>query len=80
MLAGRSQGELLAVEEGFYYPARVSQDGERLTAATDVEHPEVVDDAVDEIIEIVLAGGGWVALVGDGRLRGRGRIALTLGT
>lgn len=80
LLAGRSQGELLAVEEGFYYPARVSQDGERLTAATDVEHPEVVDDAVDEIIEIVLAGGGWVALVRDGGLRKRGRIALTLRT
>lgn len=72
--------EMLAVEEGLFYPARVSADGDHLTPASDVEHPEVVDDAVDELIEMVLLRGGWVALVGDGGLAAHEGVALTLRT
>jgi Bacterial archaeo-eukaryotic release factor family 3 len=80
-LAARSERpEMLAVEHGLFYPARLSPDGDLLTPATDVEHPEVIDDAVDEVIETVLHRGGWVALLDDGTLASRDRIALTTRT
>ncbi|MER7070337.1 hypothetical protein [Terrabacter sp. NPDC000476] len=78
-LASRAERpEMLAVEEGLFYPARLSADGDFLTPATDVEHPDVIDDAVDEVIEAVLRRGGWIALVRDGALSTRERVALTL--
>ena len=78
-LAARTEGpEMLAVEQGLFYPARVSDDGDLLVPAIDVEHPEVIDDAVDELIELVLERGGWVALVDDGALAAHDRVALTL--
>lgn len=55
--------EMLAVEEDFFYPARLAPDGDRLVPADDVDHPDVIDDAVDELIEIVLGRGGWIALL-----------------
>lgn len=78
-LAARAERpEMLAVEEGLFYPARVSRDGDFITPADDLEHPDVIDDAVDEVIETVLRRGGWVALVQDGALTEADRIALTL--
>lgn len=78
-LAARAERpEMLAVEEGLFYPARVSRDGDLITPADDLEHPDVIDDAVDEVIETVLRRGGWVALVQDGALSTSDRIALTL--
>jgi hypothetical protein len=78
-LAARAERpEMLAVEEGLFYPARVSRDGDFITPADDLEHPDVIDDAVDEVIETVLRRGGWVALVQDGALAATQRIALTL--
>jgi hypothetical protein len=70
--------EMLAVELGLFYPARLSEDGDFLTPATDVDHADVLDDAVDEVIETVLRRGGWVALVEDGGLADHDRIALSL--
>ena len=70
--------EMLAVEEGFFHPARLDESGDILTAATDVEHPDVIDDAVDELIEAVLRRGGWVAMTEDGVLAPHGRVALTM--
>ncbi len=69
--------EMLAVETDFFYPARVSHDGDSLQAADDVEHPAVIDDCVDEVIERVLERGGWVALVNPGAIPDGERIALT---
>lgn len=78
-LAARAERpEMLAVEQGLFYPARVSNDGDLITPATDVEHPEVIDDAVDELIEIVLRRGGWIALIEDGALAAHDRIALAV--
>ncbi|MGE5765124.1 MAG: hypothetical protein ACM3ZF_14990, partial [Mycobacterium leprae] len=78
-LAARAERpEMLAVEEGFFYPARLSVDGDYVMPAADVDDPDVLDDAVDEVIETVLQRGGWVALVSDGTLAERGRVALTL--
>lgn len=69
--------EMLAVEEGYFYPARVSPDGDSLTSADDPQEPDVCDDAVDELIETVISRGGWVALLADGSLPEH-RVALAL--
>jgi Bacterial archaeo-eukaryotic release factor family 3 len=78
LAARHERPQMLAVEEGLFYPARVSADGDWLTPADDVEHPEVLDDAVDELIEAVLDRGGWIAMVDDGALAAHERVALTL--
>lgn len=70
--------EMLAVEEGFFYPARLSEDGDELHPAKDPTGPGVIDDVVDELIEAVLTRGGWVALVGDGVVPEGAKVALTL--
>lgn len=78
-LASRTQRvEMLAVEEDLFYPARVSPDGHELTPDGDVGDPEVISDAVDELIEHVLIRGGWVALVGPGGLGDHDGVALTV--
>ncbi len=70
--------EMLAVEDDFFFPARLSPDGDSLQAADDVEHPDVIDDVVDELVEGALARGAWVALVEPGRIPDGQRVALTL--
>lgn len=78
--AHQGHPEVLVVEDTLIYPARASgHNGEVITAATDAEHPDVVDDAVDELIETVTARGGWVALVEHGTLAAHGGVALALG-
>lgn len=78
-LAARTERpEMLVVEEGFRFPARLSADGDQVTAAADVEAPDVIDDLVDELIELVLDRGGWVALARDGSLADHDRVALTV--
>ncbi|RBY80955.1 hypothetical protein DQ238_07940 [Geodermatophilus sp. TF02-6] len=78
LAARHERPEMLAVEHGLFYPARLSGDGDLLLPAWDVEHPDVIDDAVDELIELVLDRGGWVALVDDGALAEHEGVALTL--
>lgn len=70
--------ELLAVEEDYFYPARLGPDGDTLIPADDVDHPDVIDDVVDELIEIVLSRGGWIALLTPGQLPAGTHLALTL--
>ncbi|PWU56815.1 hypothetical protein DLJ47_04945 [Micromonospora sp. S4605] len=78
-LAARTgRPEMLAVDETLFYPARLSDDGDTLTPATDAEHPAVIDDAVDELIELVLLRDGWVALTSPGALHQHGGVALAL--
>ena len=78
-LAARTERpEMLSVEEGFVFPARISDDGDFLVAAQDTDHPDVIDDAVDELIEPVLQRGGWVAFVDDRALAEHDRVVLTL--
>ena len=72
------RGQLLLVEQSYEFPARVDPETRCLTPASDVEHPDVVDDMVDEIIEYVLGKRGRVAIVPDGALAGHERIAMTL--
>ena len=75
-LANDGRVELLVVEESFVYPARL-RDG-RLIAATDTEAPDVIDDAIDEVIEIVLKYAGRVAIIADGSLDDHQRISAVL--
>ena len=70
--------EMLLVEQGFFYPARVGEDGEPLYPAADPHAPDVIDDVVDELIELVLARGGWIALLEDATLPDGTGVALTL--
>jgi hypothetical protein len=76
-LAARThRPEVLAVDESLYYPARLSDDGDTLTPAHDVDHPDVIDDAVDELIETVLIRGGWIAFTQPGALAHHHGVAL----
>ncbi len=65
-LAHEGRVELLVVEEDFEVAARVL-DG-RLVRAKDTWAPDVIDDAVDELIETVLRKGGRAVLVPPGDL------------
>lgn len=77
-LAHEGRGRLLLVEEDYHYPARVDAAGKKMTPADDVTAPDVIDDAVDEVIEAVLLKQGQVVFVEPGRLADHGRIALIL--
>jgi hypothetical protein len=72
------RGDVLVVEDSFKYPARVSEDGRRISKVEqeEIEAPDVVDDAVDEIIEAVMLQGGRVEFVDDGALEDHRGIAL----
>lgn len=69
---------LLCVEETFALPARVAPGGRRLTPAADIDHPEVFDDTVDELIEMVSNAGGEVAIVEDAALASHQRVTALL--
>jgi hypothetical protein len=51
---------LLLVDPSYTYPALVAPTGRSLTRSIDPEHPDVLDDAVDDIIELVAPRGGQV--------------------
>lgn len=76
-LANEGRGKLLLVEKGYHVPAVVTEGGGLETVA-EPGGTQVMDDAVDEIIEAVLAKGGEVMLMEDGALPNAQRIALTL--
>ncbi len=77
-LAHEGRGRLLLVEEDFHFPARVDATGMHITPAEDSTSPDVIDDAVDEIIETVLDKQGRVQFVDNGKLKDHQRIALLL--
>ncbi|WP_030145121.1 hypothetical protein [Spirillospora albida] len=77
-LAEQGRGEHLVVERGYYAPA-VKGDGHLVPVdgMPGVLHgADVVDDAVDNVIETVLEYGGEVTFVSDGFLIDHDRIAL----
>ena len=69
--------ETLLVDETFRYAAWTTLGGRRLVRAFTIENPEVIDDAVDEIIEMVQHIDGQVCFVPAGEL-GNDRIAAVL--
>lgn len=72
----QGRGRTLLVEEGFHYPATVDESGLNITPADDPAAPGVIDDAVDQIIEAVIAARGDVVFVPDGTLEEHQRMAL----
>jgi hypothetical protein len=70
--------EMLAVEQGYFFPAHLATDGDSLLPAEDPQDPDACDDVVDELIEVVISRGGWIALLDDHVLPGDHRVALTL--
>lgn len=76
--AQEGRGQLLLVEENFHYPAKLDDNGRTLLPADDPNAPGAIDDAVDEIIEAVLAYRGQVTFLEDGLLSEYHRIAMIL--
>ncbi|MDW8396154.1 MAG: hypothetical protein RMM31_07920 [Anaerolineae bacterium] len=76
--AHEGRGATLLVEQSYHAPARIDATGLHLLVAEDTTPPEVIDDAVDDVIETVIRMGGRVVFVPDGTLREHGRIALVL--
>lgn len=74
--ARRSKIETLLVEESFRFPAWTTLGERHLVRAFTTEAPEVIDDAVDEIIEMVQQSGGRVCFVAPGRLGSDGVAAV----
>jgi hypothetical protein len=72
------RGDLVVVEEGYHQPARIDERGELDFHIDDPAAPEVLDDAVDEVITQAIDRGGRVAFVKDGDLSIHDRIALVL--
>ncbi len=72
------RGDLVVVEEGYHQPARIDERGELDLRIEDPTAPDVLDDAVDEVITHALEKGGRVAFVKDGDLSIHDRIALVL--
>lgn len=77
-LAQEGRGQLLIVEENFHFPARLDASGFHLEPAEVEAGPDVLDDAVDELIKVVLDKEGRVVFVEDGLLAEHQRIALIL--
>jgi len=76
-LANDARGKLLLVEKNYHVPAVRTENG----GLKVVENPggtDIMDDAVDEIIETVLLKGGEVELLDDGELAQHQKIALIL--
>lgn len=77
-LANEGRGRLLLVEKDFHFPARLDKTGRHLIPAEDATAPDVIDDAVDEIIETVLNKQGQIVFVDNGQLAAHQRIVLLL--
>lgn len=79
--AREGRGAKLAVEAGYRQPAVVERNGWTLRMVSPDDAgvgPEHLDDAVDELIELVLDKGGEVVFVEDGSLEEYGRVGLIL--
>jgi hypothetical protein len=74
-LAEAGRVDTLLVEEDYHFPARLDESGLILTPAEDASAPDVIDDAVDELIETALAKGARVRFLDDGTLSQHQRIA-----
>lgn len=75
-LADDGRVELLVVEDDYHLTARVHD--RHLEPVDDPDSPDIVDDVIDELIEMVLRSGGETVMVPPGELSDHGRIAAVL--
>jgi hypothetical protein len=75
--AQRETIDTLLVDESFRFPAWTTLGGKKLVRAFTPESPDVIDDAVDEVIEMVQRVDGTVCFVPAGDL-GTDKIAAVL--
>jgi hypothetical protein len=75
--AAEGRGAHLLVDEGYEQAATLDDTGMVLTLTDDRDAPGVIDDAIDELIELVIAKGGEVTFV-NGGLDKQQRVALML--
>jgi hypothetical protein len=80
-LHGGGRPTMLVVEEGFFFPVRVTANGVHPVEAAEVtgDADDVLHDVVDDLVETVIERGGWVAFTKNGVLEQHGGIALLLG-
>ena len=76
--ANLGRGKTLFVERDYHEAGRLDETGLLLLPAADPNAPDVIPDAVDEAIEMVLNKGGEVICVDNGQLEAYQRIALVL--
>jgi hypothetical protein len=76
--AKEGRARILLVEEDFHYPARFDSKTKHLIPVDDPTAADVMDDAVDEIIEMVLKNQGQVVFLDNGQLAEHQHIALIL--
>jgi len=74
----QGKGDTLIVEEDFHTSARIDPETQHLILTDEMDKPGVMEDAVDEVIENVIAKGGRVVFVNNGSLEKYSRIAMIL--
>ncbi len=74
--AREGRARVLFLENDYVYPAREVDEG--LEPAGDASAPGVIDDAADELIDVVLGKSGEVVIVDPGDLGEHGPVALLL--
>jgi hypothetical protein len=77
-LANHGRASKLIVEINYHYPAKLDGTGLQLIPAKIESGPDIMDDAVDEVIETVLSKNGKVFFVDNGVLNRHGNIAMIL--
>jgi hypothetical protein len=77
-MANLGRGKLLLVEKDYHEAGRLDETGLLLLPVEDPSAPDVIPDAVDEVIEMVLGKGGEVVFTENGQLAAHQRIALVL--
>jgi hypothetical protein len=76
--AQEGRGDLLLVERDYHQAARFDEATNQLHPVAEGGDAATMADAVDDLIELVLAKQGDVVFVEDAALEGHGRVALTL--
>jgi hypothetical protein len=76
--AQEGRGDLLLVERDYHQAARFDEASNQLHLLAADDPGANMADAVDDLIELVLAKQGDVVFVDDGVLEGHGQVALTL--
>ncbi len=67
---------MLAVDDSLHYPAGCPTTATSSPRPPKSTTPAVIDDAVDELIELVLARGGRIAFTTPGTLAGHQGVAI----